>query len=436
MIERLKQYRNILLEKAKLMQVRIAAIKLSGFAAYAAAGIFSAFPPLVLMPTLTRNLIPEDFAKTTLVWSALALLTPLVSFGAINSASVRYFKLSKEEFANHLMSIISLILISFVILIVGGALVNFQVYRFLPVKGFEFIIIISIASLMAFGQLFGSLAVVTSRPFIYLRIYLLYGVVTVILVNFFVLILGMQIIGFLLGLLIGALALAATAFFLNFNRVKGGDFSISDAKSALTFGVPLMFHSLALNISSTSDRFIIAGMIGLSQLALYSVTAQFALLANFTAHAIVKGLQPRLYEILLYLDKASVKSVIRMSAFYVGSTLFLSITIGLSSPGLVDLIAGTAYRIDWTTTFFLVAGGLFGSWYLFFSLFIHFYERTLHITAVTLVSSIIQIFLCYLLVPTFGITGASIAYAASNCIMFSLTVIFAIFTVKKHLNCK
>lgn len=414
------------------MKFRSAAVSLSGFTAYAVAGVFSAFPPLVLMPTLTGKLIPEDFAKTTLVWSALALLTSLVGFGAINSASVRYFKLSREEFANHLMSIIALISISAVILLVGGGFINYEIYSFLPVKRVEFVIILIIASLMAFGQLFGSLAVATSRPFSYLRIYLLYGVVTVLLVNFFVLILGLQITGFLLGMLLGAVALAITAFYGNSTLVTGGAASIRDSKSALSFGVPLMFHSVALNLSSTSDRFIIAGTVGLSQLALYSATAQVALLANFAAHAIVKGVQPRLYGLLRSPGNATVKSIRRLTAFYITVTLFLSISIGLFTPAIVELIAGSTYRIEWTTTFFLVAGGLFGSWYLFFSLFIHFYERTFHLSAITIMSAGVQISLCYVLVSNCGISGASIAYASSNLIMFIFTVFTAVVTTRNH----
>jgi O-antigen/teichoic acid export membrane protein len=408
-------------------------VNLSGFAAYAAAGIFSAFPPLVLMPTLTGNLTPEDFGKTTLVWSALALLTALISFGAVNSASVRYFKLSRQEFANHLISIIALIGISAGILLVGGAFVNFHIYTFLPIKKVEFIIVLMISTLMAFGQLFGSLAVATVRPFSYLKIYTFYGVITVVLVNFFVLMLGMQITGFFLGVLFGAFGLAIAAFSGNSNRVTGGTVSIKDSKSALSFGLPIMFHSLALNLSSTSDRFIIASTVGLTQLALYSATAQVALLANFAAHAIIKGVQPRLYGLLRCPDNSTIKSVRRLAYFYMGTTFLLSLMIGLFTPLIIELIAGSVYRIDWNTTLFLIVGGLFGSWYLFFSLFIHFYERTLHISAITIMSAVLQIFLCYQLVSINGIAGAAIAYAASNCVMFVSTLFAARVNIKMHL---
>lgn len=416
------------------MQFRSAVVSLFGFTAYAAAGIFSAFPPLVLMPTLTEILIPEDFAKTTLVWSALALLTSMVGFGAVNSASVRYFKLSRQEFTNHLVSIILLIPISAVILLVGGGFINFQVYSFLPVMKAEFVIIILIASLMAFGQLFGSLAVATSRPYSYLKYYLLYGVITVLMVNIFIIILKLQIIGFLLGVLLGAVALALKAFFENSNLVYGGSASIRHSKSAVSFGLPIMFHTVALNLSSLSDRFIIAKSVGLSQLALYSATAQIALLANFAAHAIIKALQPRLYRLLRSPNVTTVKSIIRLARFYITVTLFLSISVGLFTPTIVELIAGSAYRIDRNTTVLLVVGGLFGSWYLFISLFIHFYERTFYILTITTISAIMQIFLCNLLVSNYGIHGASIAYATTNFIMFILTLIVAIVATRKHME--
>jgi O-antigen/teichoic acid export membrane protein len=321
-----------------------------------------------------------------------------------------------------------------VILLVIGAIVNFQIYIFLPVKAAEFIIILLIASLMAVGQLFGSLSIATSRSFNYMKIYMVYGVITVILVNIFIKILGLQITGFLLGILLGALGLAIAAFIGNSTKHTGGTFSIRESKAALSFGAPLMFHSVALNLTSASDRFIIAGTVGLSQLAIYSATAQVALLANFAAHAIVKGVQPRLYVLLRSPDKDTVKSIQRLTVFYIASTLFLSILVGILTPTIVDLIAGSAYSIDWASTLFLVIGGLFGSWYLFFSLFMHFYERTVHISLITIISASVQIFLCYYLVSGYGIAGASIAYASSNCILFIFTVFFALATMRRHME--
>jgi O-antigen/teichoic acid export membrane protein len=157
-------------------------------------------------------------------------------------------------------------------------------------------------------------------------------------------------------------------------------------------------------------------------------------LANFAAHAIIKGLQPRLYGLLRSPGITTVKSILRLARFYIMVTLFLSISVGLFTPTIVELIAGSAYRIDRNTTVLLVIGGLFGSWYLFISHFIHFYERTFYISAITTISAIMQIFLCYLLVSNYGINGASIAYATTNLIMFILTLLAAIVVMRKHME--
>jgi O-antigen/teichoic acid export membrane protein len=191
---------------------------------------------------------------------------------------------------------------------------------------------------------------------------------------------------------------------------------------------------VALNLSSTSDRFIIADTIGLSQLAIYSATAQVALLANFAAHAVIKGVQPRLFELLLNLGATNWKSLRHLSLLYLGVTFLMSLSVGFLTPSIVKLIAGSAFVADWQTTLLLVLGGLFGSWYLFFSLFLHFYEKTRKLSAVTVISAAAQISLCTILTMEFGLFGASLAYAISNGLLLFLTALLAFMTTKKFIN--
>lgn len=405
---------------------KISRYEFSGYIAYALAGVFSALPPFVLMPTLTTQLSHEEFAKTALVWSTVLLITPFFGFGAINSASVRVFKLPEREFANHLVSIISLIAISGVIIVVAGLLLSTEAHEYVPFKLHEVIAIVIIAALFALGQLFGSLSVSLSRPYNYLGLYSIYGIITVVSVNLLIFVIGMGVNGLLLGLICGTAALALTALYSNANRLLGGEMSISESTSALTFGAPLMMHSVALNLTSTSDRFIIAGSLGMSQLALYSATSQVALLANFAAHAIVKGVQPRIFRILRDQGQEMISSLRRIAILYMSATLVLTFLIGALTPILVEIVAGPTYRLEWKVTFFLVLGGLFGSWYLFFSLLLHFKEKTILLSMVTISTSVLQVIVCTDLVSRYGLTGASIAYATSNGVMFSLTALLSL----------
>jgi O-antigen/teichoic acid export membrane protein len=229
---------------------------MSRYAAYAVAGVFSALPPFFLMPVLTGSLSTSEFATTTLVWSALTLLIPIIGLGSVNSASVRYFKLSGKEFANHLRSIFLLIVISSAVLLLLGLLINYGVYKFFPVEISAFVLIIIIATLLSFGQLFASLAVVSSRPYTYLKFYFFYGSISVLSVYVFLEYFGLKMTGFYAGLLLAASALSALSYFTYKDSLKDGQANFKECRSALLFGMPLMFHSVALNLSSTIDRFI------------------------------------------------------------------------------------------------------------------------------------------------------------------------------------
>lgn len=407
---------------------------MSRYVAYAVAGVFSALPPFFLMRTLTGSLSTSEFATTTLVWSALTLLTPIIGLGAVNSASVRYFKLSGKEFANHLRSIFILIAISSTILLLLGLFINYGVYKFFPVEASAFVLIIMIATMLSFGQLFASLAVVSSRPFAYLKFYFFYGSISVFSVYAFVEYFGLQMTGFYAGLFLGAAALTASSYFTYKNIIRDGRANYKECRSALLFGMPLMFHSVALNLSSTSDRFIIADTIGLSQLAIYSATAQVALLANFAAHAVIKGVQPRLFALLLNFRVTNWESLRNLSLLYLGVTLLMSLSVGFLTPGIVNLIAGPDFVADWQTTLLLVIGGLFGSWYLFFSLFLHFYENTRRLSAVTVLTATVQIALCTILTRELGLFGASLAYVSSNGMLLILTAFLAFLAVKNYIN--
>jgi O-antigen/teichoic acid export membrane protein len=393
---------------------------------YSVAGVFSALPPFLLIPILTQHLSKQDFAKTTLTWGVVVFLSSLIGLGSANSAATRVYKLQNNDFSNHLKSILYITVTSGLLIGAFGYLFNYHVDELYPVAPLAFILTVLIALFFALANLFGSLHISLDRPVSYLNMYVTYGSTTIISIHLLIKYTTVGINGFYLGLLLGSAAMAAISIRHNVSRILKGTLCVEHCKSAIIFGMPLMLHSLAMNMMSMSDRFIIAEKIGLTYVALYTVTAQVALLANFAAHAIIKGVQPKMFHLLRRYGPEMRYPVYRLVVIYSTTTFILSLVIGLLTPIIVSEISAPDFRLEWHVTLFISIGGLFGAWYMIFSLIIQFYERTLLLASITVSAALLHILMSSTLVSQYGIAGASFAYATSGALMFIVTAYVAI----------
>ena len=328
-------------------------------------------------------------------------------------------------------SILALVLFSSLFVYIILQFINNFIFNYLPVSDLFFGIAIISCVGLSIAQLFGSISIVRARPFNYLLIYSVNAFAFISAIFIFVQFLDFKLFGFFLALLLSSLCVILTSVLSNsfLLRNKTSLFSLYECKSALIFGVPLMFHSLALNLSLIGDRFIISAVSGLTQLGHYSVTVQLSVIGSFISSSLIKGLQPRIYS-LSNPSKSNLFKIISMAFIYGSITLFISLVLLALLPYIISKFIGTFYVVPFPLTASLVIGSLLNSWYLFMSLILYFHEKTLYLSVVTASVSVVQLIICYSLVTSLGISGAAYSYFISNFLILAFVAVRASLLLK------
>ena len=184
------------------------------------------------------------------------------------------------------------------------------------------------------------------------------------------------------------------------------------AKAALAFGVPLVFHQVALWGLRLSDQLIIAGSRPLEELGLYSLAVSIASLVFMFINTIGLVWTPHYYRLMKDEEKRDSIVVAYSSCWTLGigtialgTSLFAhEILVFLSTPKFyeAEVFVGP-----------LVIGSFLNGAYGFFVAPLFFYKKTRLIPILTVSAAAMQVALNVFFVPSFGAIAA--AYATAGC---------------------
>lgn len=177
-------------------------------------------------------------------------------------------------------------------------------------------------------------------------------------------------------------------------------------KYTVTFAIPIMFHALSNVVLSQSDRIMLQRMSTLREVGVYSVIFTLTNVLSILMDAFNTAWVPFFYEDL---EQQKKSDVLRKSKNYIW--VFTCITIGflLVAPEVLGLYAGGEYREYAKSLPFLALGCFFVFLYSFSVNYKYYKGNTVSIAIGTVSAGLCNIGLNYLLIPTMGIYGASLA---------------------------
>lgn len=197
-------------------------------------------------------------------------------------------------------------------------------------------------------------------------------------------------------------------------------FDIKKCKEILKFSLPMVPGNLAALLMTMSDRFFIEKYSSLEQLGLYSYGYKFGMLINVIIIApFFMGWAPHKWQIFK-MDNAK---EIYSSVFYYLTNFFVVIII---AANLILRFLGTSLTSDESYTQGMVVLPLILSSYYYVALTnfqglgVLFKGKTYLLSIVISISAIINLVLNWILIPTYGIIGASIATLIAYIIYFIL----------------
>jgi O-antigen/teichoic acid export membrane protein len=197
-------------------------------------------------------------------------------------------------------------------------------------------------------------------------------------------------------------------------------FSWTVLREALHFGLPRVPHAAAQQVIAVGDKFILAALVPLGQVGIYSMGVSFGLTQKLFLSAFEYAWAP-----FYYANAADAQGKRLFSAVTTyGVAVLVLLTAGLAaiSRDLVVAVVGAAYAEAGPVVAWTAVGVLFQGIYLLTSIGLNITKRTAYYPVATVAAAGVNVGLNLLLIPRFGFVAAAwvngAAYAVQAAIAF------------------
>lgn len=397
---------------------------LSASAVFLASNVLAAATPFVLLPILTRYLSPAEYGQVAIYQALVIGLAAIIGISADSAAGVKYYDshITQTELKNYIGSCVVVLLATggFTLLFVAVFLRRISDWLALGEQWVPLSIAVASANLVVSLRMVQWQVRNKPRNFGMFKVSqsVLNMLVSLLLVIGFSL--GSQ--GRILAMSLVPIAYAILALvLLRQDGLLGFAYRGDHIREIVTYGVPLIPHSIGYFLLSSVDRFVINDKLGTAPVGMYMVAVQLVSASGLVFDAINSAYVPWLFERLKRNDGQEKREIVRRT---LGYFLFLVVVAVLAFPiggRVLVLVAGERYAAAGPVVGWLALGWAFYGMYLMVTNYIFFSKRTGLLSASTILAGMINVGLLLALVPHMGIIGAGIAFAISSGVKFAMT---------------
>jgi len=401
---------------------------LVGSAVYLLSNIFTAAIPFALLPILTRYLTPGEYGQVAIFQTLLTGLGAFIGLNAQGAASVKYYdhNLSKDEqkyFIGHCFLILCGTT-AFTFLITFIFIQPLSEWLALDAKWILLSVFVSSATFvvtMRMGQW-----QVRKQAKKYGMFQVSQSLINVLLSLLLVVYFLQGATGRIWILSIMPLIYAAIALFLLYkDGLLGFSWRPLYLQEIISFGVPLIPHSVGYFLLSSIDRFVINDKLGLTQVGVYMVAVQLVSALGLIFDSINNAYVPWLFECLKRNQIEEKKKIVRWTYVYCLVLLCIVVIVFVLGPPIIIFIAGEKYSAASGVIGWLALGQVFHGMYLMVTNYIFYSKKTGLLSVSTLISGFLNVGLLMVLIPFYGLQGAAIAYTSAQGVKFLLTWLVA-----------
>ncbi len=397
-------------------------------ATYLAADAANKAIPFVLLPLIARYLSTADYGLLT-NFSVLSQI--LIAFCALNTYSalnVSYFKLERSSrLSGYLSNLVYLIAtLTGLCMIIMLALAP-AIHRYFGLTRTWQLAALATAFSAAVYTLYASLLRMQLKAIRFGAFQLSQSFLSAALAILFVVGMKWNWQGRVLSIVLPAVA---AMVFSIWSLEKGGHLfkrvSAAEMKDALVFGVPLLPHTLSFWLKSGMVKLIITDCIGLSANGVYSIALTLGSIVGVFTDSFFSAYSPSIFKDLTTLDAVSeddaesIKARLVRNTYRFAAALFVVCLVGwlIMATAIPFLFTGGYLAASQLIPLVFVAL-YFDGMYSIVSGYVFYRRKTKVLGTITFLSSLVQVALALLLVPTLGIRGALYA----GCIVSLLTFI-------------
>ena len=376
---------------------------------------------LILLPIYTTYITLGEFGELGILDVTILILVELINLGQSQALVMlnntdEYSSKKKEVFFTILSSstivcIIFILLGEFLLPRVSGFFVMSEKF-YLYLKLSLFIISARIITNVLLNKLRADERSISYTTFSILKL-----VLTISLTAYFVAFAHLKVLGILYSYLISEIAIIGLLLPMMFKSMRF-KFDKKILYASISFGVPLIFGSLAMMLLNVSDRYIIKYFTNNEMVGLYDLGYRFAGALNmFIIMPITLTLLPQAYK--MYNKPGDKRYYSKIMTYLTFLLVWVGLAISVFSMEIIKVFAlnptyWPAYKIVPLVTFAYVFFGM----RILSSLGMFLTKETKYVAITTVLAAVINIGLNFILIPKFGMIAAAYTTLASFLVLY------------------
>lgn len=402
---------------------------------YTVSNVINAGIPFLLLPVLTNYLSTADYGVLSNFNALANLMIPLVGINLMSSVQVQFIK-EEVVFRDYVSSGLrfSMILAIFfsLIAVFAGNMMSKETgvpAELLYLMGAYGLFNTVIEVLLAIWRM-------EDKAINYGIFRISRTILEVALVLIFVIGLRLDFYGSVYGMLISyGLATAAGCVILWNKKMLFGTFSADYLGHAITYGVPLIPHTVSSVVIMYADKLILTHYHGLSANGIYSVGFMVGQVIGLLQNSFNQAWVPWVFQTLKAGRQEDKLKMVQITYLYILGILLTVVVLWITVPFIYTFL-GKDFQVGMNMVLYIALGFAFNGMYKMVSVYIFYLEKTWIIALITLGVAILNVTLSVLLIPHYGAGGAAYSQMISMLILFLLTWLISSRLIKMPWNLK
>ena len=401
------------------------------FSHFFTGGALSLLLGMITFPILTRVMSTEQYGIMSLVTTTMSLIVAFSKAGLSNGI-IRFYQQFKDSESKRTV-FASTVLIRGIILSIITTLLYLTLFptlsKYLGINEkfiFCFMIMASYLFIRPLNIIILNLLRVNNKTVFMNLLGVIGKIISITLsITLFIYIIH-DLYGYFIGIIISEFIVSIILFYWFFSnyKIKYNKVSKDLTLSLIKFGMPLLFTELAYLLLSYADRYMLIAWHGESVLGIYSVGYNLAMyLANLFTFAIAYTVIP------VYVEVYEKEGIKRTEEFLNKCMHYLIIAIlpicfgyYAIAKDLFVLLASEKYLIASTFSPIILVGTFIMGMNDIFNAGLYLKKKTTAIMLIMLAAVVVNIILNFILLPKFGIMGATFATLIACVVSSVLTI--------------
>ena len=376
-----------------------------------------------LTPLLSHYLLPADYGLLSLFTTYIAFLIPLISMVAYALLSVEYYKEKDPAvFASKFLSIQLIPLINFAWMAFLGWALFYQYADIVELRNVDrswIIVILLVSFSTIYIDTLFTFLIIQRKVVLYTIFSLIRVIVETALTIWLIVYKGMGWEGRIYSAFAVSLLFLIIAFY--YFKKQGylrGNIQFQYIRLGIAYGLPLILHTVGKVIMNQSDRLFITKLRDLQEAGIYSVGYTVGSVILIAVNVFSNLLTPYIFEKLAALDERGKTQLVKVSYLFTAGTFVLLLLLVPASEILFKYFIDENYREGTRYVFWIGLSYFFWGCYLLFTGYIFYFNKTLLLAQLAVVSIACNIVFNYLLINRYGAIGAAYSTTISFFIVF------------------